>query len=83
MADLELLEALNTGANMVTTVASTLGIAYTNASQQLNAATARGLVIWQDDEHHLTDIADHRRFVRLSTAGLKELHRLRQAPTEG
>ena len=83
MADLlELLEALNAGSRMVTSVASTLSIPYADASGQLDAATARGLVIWQDDEHHFTDIANHRRFARLSTAGLKELHRLREAAAE-
>ena len=67
---------------MVTGVASTLGIAYDEASRQLSAATQRGLVVWQDDDHHFTDVAADRRFAHLSTAGLKELHRLEQAAAE-
>jgi DNA-binding IclR family transcriptional regulator len=82
VTDLALLDALNTGANMVTSIASTLGIPFAEAERQLGAATAGGLVIWQDDDHHFTDADVDRRFAHLSTAGLKELHRLHQAAAE-
>jgi DNA-binding IclR family transcriptional regulator len=88
MASLELLDALSTGANTVTTVATALGISRAEAARQLSAATAGGLVGWVDDDSHLTHLDAGRRFARLSTAGLEELARLQEAaagrcPLEG
>ena len=79
MASLQLLDALSTGANTVATVATTLGISRAEAAQQLSAATPSGLVGWEDDDSHLTHLEADRRFARLSTAGLEELHRLQEA----
>ena len=79
MASLQLLDALSTGANTVATVATTLGISRAEAAQQLSAATASGLIGWEDDDRHSTDVDADRRFARLSTAGLEELHRLQEA----
>jgi hypothetical protein len=79
VASLELLEALSTGANTVTTVATALGISRAEAARQLSVATASDLVGWEDDHSHSTDLEADRRFARLSTAGLEELHRLQEA----
>jgi DNA-binding IclR family transcriptional regulator len=78
VASLELLDALSRGAKTVTTVATALGISRAEAARQLSATTVSGLVGWEDDDSHLTHEAD-RRFARLSTAGLEELHRLQEA----
>jgi hypothetical protein len=80
VASLELLDALNTGANTVTSVANALGISSAEAMQQLSAATARGLVTWEDDDSHLTELDAPHRFAHLSTAGREERHRLKAAP---
>lgn len=79
MASIELLNALSTGANTVTTVASALGLSRTEAEQQLSAATARGFLLWEDADGRFTDVVSAGRSVRLSTPGLEELHRLRVA----
>ena len=79
MASLELLDALSRGANTVAAVATALGISRAEAARQLSAATAGGLVGWEDGDSHLTDLEADRRFARLSTAGLEELHRLQEA----
>jgi DNA-binding IclR family transcriptional regulator len=79
VASLELLEAFSAGANTVTTVAAALGLSSEETARQLSAATARGLVIWADDQSHFTEVDAARRFAHLSTAGLTELHRRRQA----
>jgi DNA-binding IclR family transcriptional regulator len=79
VASLELLDALSRGANTVTTVATVLGISRAEAARQLSAATASGLVGWEDADSHLTHLEADRRFARLSTAGLEELHRLQEA----
>jgi DNA-binding IclR family transcriptional regulator len=82
VASLELLNALNMGANTVTGVASALGISHAEAARQLTAATASGLIAWEDDAGHFTDVDATRRFAHLSTAGLKELHRHQQAAAD-
>jgi DNA-binding IclR family transcriptional regulator len=78
-ASLELLDALSSGANTVTTLATALGIPNEEAARQLSAATARGLVIWADGHNRFTEVDAARRSVHLSTAGLTELLRLREA----
>lgn len=79
VANLELLNTLNGGATTVTTVAAALGITPEEATQQLNVLTAHKLVIWADEHNQFTELNTARRSVRLSTAGLRELHRLQQA----
>jgi DNA-binding IclR family transcriptional regulator len=79
VANLELLDALSTGANTITSVAGALGVSRADAAGQLSAATAKGLVAWEDEHGHFTDVDAARRFVHSSTAGLKELQRLRTA----
>jgi hypothetical protein len=62
VASLELLDALSTGANTVTSVANALGISHAETAQQLRAATASGLVAWEDDDRQFTDVAADRRY---------------------
>ena len=78
MASLELLDALSTGANTVTSVANALGISHAETARQLRAATASGLVAWEDDDRQFIEVAAARRYAHASTAGLEQLHRLRE-----
>ncbi|MFZ0385863.1 MAG: hypothetical protein WAL22_09375 [Solirubrobacteraceae bacterium] len=82
VACLELLDALSMGANTVAGVASALGISRAEAARQLSAATASGLIAWEDDASHFTDVDATRRFAHLSTAGLEELHRHQEAAAD-
>jgi DNA-binding IclR family transcriptional regulator len=78
VASLELLDALSTGANTATGIANALGISHAETERQLRAATASGLVAWEDDDRQFTDVAADRRYAHASTAGLEQLHRLRE-----
>ena len=78
MISLELLDALSTGTNTVTSLADALGISHEQASQQLSAATTNGLVAWADENGQFTDVDADRRYAHASTAGLEQLHRLRE-----
>jgi hypothetical protein len=79
VVSLELLDALSTGANTVRAVATALASHAGRPARQLSAATASGFVGWEDADSHLTHLDADRRFARLSTAGLEELHRLQEA----
>jgi DNA-binding IclR family transcriptional regulator len=78
VTSLELLDALSTGTNTVTSLADALGISHEQAARQLSAATTNGLVVWADDDGQFTDVDADRRYAHASTAGLELLRRLQE-----